>query len=158
MQLKLRQALESDIEEIHSIEKQCKREPWSVSMLRPEFSHPWSRFRVASLEEEIVAFCLSWLVPDELHILNIATLPFYQRNGIARKMMHDAFQIAHEADALRICLEVRVSNEPARKLYDSFDFKEVGRRKKYYKNPSEDALVLVKSFPQTNNESDTHET
>ncbi|MCB9643841.1 MAG: ribosomal protein S18-alanine N-acetyltransferase [Myxococcales bacterium] len=150
--LSLRQAKISDLPTICAIERLAHKHPWTLKALEPEFSHPWSRFRLAILrdplggDEEAVGYCLSWLLPGELHILNVAVLPDYRRLGIARKMMEDALRLARQADAAQIFLEVRISNEAAIALYRSFGFEQVGLRKKYYEKPVEDALVFVLSL------------
>jgi ribosomal-protein-alanine N-acetyltransferase len=150
--LSLRQATKADLATVCQIERAAQPHPWSLQALEPEFSHPWSRFRLAVLrdplggEEVPVGYCLSWLLPSELHILNVAVLPVHRRLGIARKMMEDALRLAREARALEIFLEVRISNTAAIALYRSFGFVQVGLRKKYYDKPIEDALVFVLSL------------
>ena len=150
--LSLRQATQADISAICRIERMAQPHPWSLKALEPEFTHPWSRFRLAVLrdplggEEIPVGYCLSWLLPSELHLLNVAVLPAYQRMGIGRKMLEDAIRIAREARVLEIFLEVRISNIAAIALYRAFGFEQVGLRKKYYDKPIEDALVFVLSM------------
>jgi ribosomal-protein-alanine N-acetyltransferase len=145
-----RKAELSDLPTICAIERASHPHPWSIQALEPEFTHPWSRFRLAILRDplhqypdEIMGYCLSWLMPAELHILNLAVLPAYRRKGVARRALLDTLQIARQAGVEEILLEVRASNQAAIALYQGFGFYQIGLRKKYYDKPVEDAWVLI---------------
>ena len=141
-------AVESDLPALWNIEEQSFHNPWSKDMLHQEISKPQAYFRVLHgpqfpTPEQPVGFCISWLIVDELHIHQIAIAPRYRRKGLGRLLLEDAMDIAHQQNVERLYLEVRASNEAALGLYQSFHFETVGLRRKYYRDPVEDAVVLV---------------
>ena len=77
-------------------------------------------------------------------INNIAVLPDFRRRGIAQELINAALSVCEDCSSLT--LEVRESNEPAISLYKKLDFSQVGRRKRFYENPTEDALIMTKFF------------
>ena len=81
---------------------------------------------------------------------NLAVIEAYRRNGVGRALMNELLASCKSLDLAFATLEVRASNTPAVSLYKSLGFKEVGRRKNYYKEPSEDALLLTKFFKEIN--------
>ncbi|MDO5015397.1 MAG: tRNA (adenosine(37)-N6)-threonylcarbamoyltransferase complex dimerization subunit type 1 TsaB [Eubacteriales bacterium] len=93
--------------------------------------------------EEILAYGGYTLHFDEAEILNIAVLDQARQKGVGRKLLTHLMRNAMSRGAERMTLEVRESNEPARRLYDSMGFKPCGRRKNYYEKPREDALILL---------------
>jgi len=97
---------------------------------------------VAIANGVVVGFAGIWLIIDEAHIINVAVLPEYRRNGIAKKLMVELLVRAKEKGAVCSTLEVRAGNEPAIKLYEGFGYVTVGRRKAYYHDNKEDALVM----------------
>ena len=102
---------------------------------------------VAEEDGHIVAYLLSHDAPDEVHLLQIAVHPDYQRQGLATQLGHRLF--ADKAGRSAIYLEVRASNEPAQLLYTALGFHTVGRRAAYYPPlPSgsrrEDAILMAR--------------
>lgn len=81
-------------------------------------------------------------VLDEAQILNIATHPDFRRKGYGKKITERLVSEANSRGIVSMTLEVRRSNEAARKLYESLGFYEVGILKNYYKYPTEDGLIL----------------
>ena len=79
---------------------------------------------------------------DEGEILNLAVAPAGRRHGLGRALVQDILDTLAERGVRHVFLEVRESNAPARALYAAHGFKEVGRRKQYYRRPVEDAIVL----------------
>lgn len=154
----LRHATLDDLPALCHLGQLTDSQSWNVRTLTPEFKHPWSIFRVAELrepppsldpalfpphsEEAIVAFCLCWHVPDEFQILNIATHPDFQGRGFAKRLIQDLLTHASLEGVAQVTLEVRPSNQAARGLYQRMGFQEVGRRRRYYRNPTEDGLLL----------------
>jgi ribosomal-protein-alanine N-acetyltransferase len=98
--------------------------------------------RAERAESDVVAYCAAWLIFDELHINNLAVHPQWRREGVARRLLTYVLAAADGAGAVRATLEVRMSNEPARRLYERFGFREAGTRPAYYRDPVEDALIL----------------
>jgi ribosomal-protein-alanine N-acetyltransferase len=86
------------------------------------------------------------IIADEAEILNLAVEPRRRRQGIASRLIEDAFATCKAAGVKTIFLEVRESNEAARNLYARIGFTENTRRPKYYRQPSDDALVLKRAI------------
>jgi len=82
-------------------------------------------------------------VSPEWELENIAVLPEFRRRGLARELLSVLLTHARQQGAERILLEVRQSNAPAIQLYEEAGFQQLGKRPDYYRNPSEDALILV---------------
>ena len=83
---------------------------------------------------------------DEGFICNIAVFPQYRRRGVATCLMESLIEYAKENDMTSISLEVRESNYSAQALYENFQFEVVGERRNFYANPTEDALIMTKTF------------
>jgi ribosomal-protein-alanine N-acetyltransferase len=128
------------------------------------FTNPWTRdMYLAELRSEGVSliflardkwrrpvgFCACWRVVDELHINNLAVLPEHRRHGVASALLLHVMAEGVRLGAKSATLEVRRSNEPARRLYERFGFSVVGIRRDYYTNPVEDALVLRREDLET---------
>jgi len=90
---------------------------------------------------EIAGYIMSWLVADELYITNLAVSPARRKTGVADSLIEHALQDAREHGATWCQLEVRVSNTPARTLYEKNGFREIGVRRGYYQD-GEDAAVM----------------
>jgi [ribosomal protein S18]-alanine N-acetyltransferase len=118
------------------------------------FSDPWSTqdfrdcvtfalFLVAEGEgERIVGYVVALDAADEGEILNLAVAPTGRRHGLGRALVEHVLEALRARGIRHVYLEVRESNAPARALYAGQGFREVGRRKQYYRRPVEDAIVL----------------
>lgn len=144
-------AQDQDLPAVIAIEQESFHTPWSCEMLSAELGLPQSRFRVlhqhnpfATRPGMLCGFCISWVMADELHLLQIAVAPAFRRQGWGRILLQDAVEIARTEEVRQILLEVRASNHAAIHMYHSFRFQTVGVRRGYYSNPTEDAVVLVK--------------
>jgi ribosomal-protein-alanine N-acetyltransferase len=91
----------------------------------------------------IVGYCCFWIVFGEVHIMNLAVHPDYRRKGIATRLVEVVTSISRHEMVQMVHLEVRKSNEFARKLYEKFGFRVIGVRPNYYTHPREDALLMV---------------
>ncbi len=129
-------------DDVAEIEKLCFTENWSAQLLENEFSNPLSRYFVAMYEGKTVGYCGYMIPASEGEILRVAVLPQYRRRGFARMLVLHLIEDAKALGLLSLELEVRENNHAARKLYENLGFEAVGRRKNYYKNPTEDALLL----------------
>ena len=83
---------------------------------------------------------------DEGYVTNIAVFPQYRRRGVATKLMKTLMKYAKDNEMSMLSLEVRPSNEAARKLYEDLGFSEEGRRKGFYRDPAEDGLIMTRFF------------
>jgi ribosomal-protein-alanine N-acetyltransferase len=97
---------------------------------------------------DVVGYVVIWLVADEAELANLAVAPGRRRQGIGRYLLDSAMGEALVGGATSLYLEVRESNVAARALYGGRGFLAVGRRPAYYRNPTEDALLLRYQPPQ----------
>ncbi len=135
---------ERDLDAVLAIEHASFTNPWTREMYLSEFEHSRvSHFYVVRDDREQVAgFCSIWLIVDELHINNVAIRPEDRGRGWGAALVMHVLREGARRGARRATLEVRRSNEPARRLYQRLGFELVGTRRNYYTNPVEDALIL----------------
>lgn len=132
-----------DLEGILAVDQATFERPWTREMYEWEARHSdVARFYVARHDGGVIAYLAGWVIFDELHINNLAVTPAWRRRGVAGTLLTHVLQAAAREGAVRATLEVRRSNEPARRLYERFGFAFAGVRKDYYRQPVEDALVL----------------
>jgi [ribosomal protein S18]-alanine N-acetyltransferase len=145
--LLVRRAGLADITAVWAIEQASFHTPWSRLSFLAELGHRNSHMLVAGPPSpqpwQTWGYLIFWVVLDEMHILNLAVDAAQRRRGIARRLLAAGLAQARELGAELAWLEVRPSNLAARKLYESFGFKEVGRRPGYYDDTREDALLLT---------------
>lgn len=133
----------ADIDRVLEIEKLCFPTPWSMEAFRIEIEeNRCARYFVAVYQEEIVGYGGMWVIIDEAHITNIAVHPRFRGQGIGEAIMRSLIEEAVSLGAVRMTLEVRISNKIAQKLYEKLGFQGVGIRKHYYSNNNEDALIM----------------
>lgn len=131
---------------IARLEAICFSDPWSEGSVASELSNPLSRWIVAMDGKTLVGYVGSQTVLGESDMMNIAVAPDARRRGIAQGLVEALIQVLKELDSHCLSLEVRASNEPAKALYGKLGFREIGRRRNYYRNPKEDALILRKEW------------
>ena len=131
-----------DLEAISEIEKVSINPPWSYKAICDFAECDTSRILVAKLDNVVVGYITYSVVLDEVQIANVATHPEYRRRGIGEKLLNFLYDESKASGMYVITLEVRQSNEPAINLYRKCGYDEVGRRKNYYKNPTEDAILM----------------
>lgn len=102
--------------------------------------------RIAEDEGSIAGVVIFRIVADEAEILNLAVQARCRRRGTGSRLMNDAMAACGAAGVKRIFLEVRDSNQAARQFYSRLGFKETGRRRQYYRAPTEDAVVLIRTL------------
>jgi [ribosomal protein S18]-alanine N-acetyltransferase len=107
--------------------------------LHPSSLHPSS---LQPSSSSLLALACLWTILDEAHITILAVHPDCQGQGLGYLMVTALMQAAWQREMEWVTLEVRVSNQAAIALYRQFDFTDVGKRKRYYQNPDEDALIL----------------
>lgn len=130
------------IPSIASIERECFSAPWNEKMIEEELSNPCAHYIVYECDGEVCGYVGLHSILDEGYITNIAVSEKHRRKGIASALLE---KLISDTEKLSfITLEVRVSNVPAISLYERFGFENVGTRKNYYTNPSEDALLMTK--------------
>ena len=119
---------------------------WSVNTLKNELQNPNSKYVVAKLNNEIVGFGGIWKAVDDIHITDIVVRKTQRNNGIGSAILYKLIEISKFDNNIKaLTLEVHSNNIPAQKLYEKFDFKRVGLRKKYYNN-TDDAIIMTKKL------------
>jgi ribosomal-protein-alanine N-acetyltransferase len=133
-----------DLDAVLEIEAASFTSPWTREMYVAELGNVGISFCYVARDQDgtILGFCSFWRVIDELHINNLAVAPPYRRRGIGSALMTYVLDEGARLGARRATLEVRRSNDVARRLYEQLGFSPAGVRPAYYTNPIEDALVL----------------
>ena len=137
-----------DLEEVMAIERASFRYPWSSRFFLQEFQVKCARSMLAVVDEKIVGYVLFWLLPNEIDIHNVAVLSAFRRRGIGRLLLNQVIAEGMRLSYLRVTLEVRRSNIPAQRLYESLGFNLDGVRKGYYSDDGEDALAMSLKLPR----------
>lgn len=133
-----------DLDDVAALEAACFTNPWTREMLEREL-HRSDVARVYVLKDGaggVAAFCTCWIILDELHINTIGVDPARRRQGLASTLMRHVMEAAARSGARRATLEVRASNNAARRLYERLGFVESAVRPQYYSQPEEDAIIL----------------
>ena len=131
---------------VAALEACCFSDPWSEKSVASELTNPLSLWLVAVADHVVVGYVGSQTVMGETDMMNVAVHPDDRRRGIARALIEALIQGLKDRDSHSLTLEVRASNLPAITLYTELGFLEAGRRKNYYRNPKEAALILRKEW------------
>ena len=134
------------VSQVAALERICFADPWSEMSIASELQNLWSYWLVALEDDRVIGYVGSQSSIDEADIMNVAVHPDFRRQGIAEALINRLVADLKERDIYALLLEVRVSNTPAITLYEKLGFSQVGRRKNYYHNPKEDALILRKEW------------
>lgn len=134
----------ADLDGVLAIEQASFNNPTTRAWYEGELKRPDVCFIyvLRTADQPVAAFCAFWLVAEQAHINNLAVLPELRGRGLGTQLLE---VITHEAARLGasvLTLEVRQSNDAARRLYERAGFYQDGVRKNYYTNPVEDALIL----------------
>ncbi len=141
----MRAARRDDLDDILAIEREAFTDPWSRGAFAVLFDDPRVYFAVAvGGDDRPRAYLAAWFVADEGEVATLAVAAQYRGRGMATRLLESVLAEAGRRGAATLYLEVRESNEAARRLYASHGFEEVGRRRHYYRRPREDARVLRK--------------
>ena len=134
------------LDEAAEIERLCFSEPWSPEALLYMCKSPNTHAVAVIIDGRLAAYGGCEFVLDEASIVNIATHPDFRRRGCASAIIDALEKFLSSKSVQNIFLEVRVSNMPARTLYEGKGFRTVGTRKNYYRFPTEDAAVMLKTI------------
>ena len=135
------------LDEVAELEKICFSDPWSRNLLAESLKDELSAFLVALDDGGYVAgYAGVKVVLDEGYIDNIAVRPDCRRRGVAGQLLQVFLNFAAANRLAFLTLEVRPSNTPAIALYEKYGFRTVGRRKNYYEHPTEDAVIMTRTF------------
>jgi len=137
---RIRPAELTDVPAVHAIEQRVFADPWSTQDFRDCVA--FALFLVAEEDQRVAGYAVALDAADEGDILNLAVAEGGRRRGLGRALVQAIVDNLAERGVREVFLEVRESNAAARALYTAFGFREVGRRKGYYRRPVEDAIVL----------------
>ncbi len=140
--VRIRGMAASDLEAVWKLEQECFSDAWSMKLLAEAASGEYDYFFLAEYEGQVCGYADLRILAGEGEIERIAVTEKRRRLGIGKKLMEEMVRFASGQGAEDLTLEVRLSNTAARKLYESCGFAEEGRRKGYYRNPPDDALIL----------------
>jgi ribosomal-protein-alanine N-acetyltransferase len=144
--ISLRDMRPADVADVAAIERSSFTTPWSENSIYSEIYGRYSITRVAELDGVIAGYVMAKLILDEGHLLDLAVHPKYRMRGIGRMLMEDVTRGLSFNGCKAFFLEVRASNAAALKLYADLGFNVVGTRKNYYKNPVEDAFIMMQTL------------
>ena len=142
--LLIREMKADDVEIVSKIESEVFFMPWSAKDFLEMAEADYAYYYVAELDGEIAGCCGIRNIAGDGEITNVVVAPSYRRRGIALKMMEYMLEEAVKAGIGDCTLEVRVSNQPAIRLYERLGFKGEGIRPHFYDKPDEDALIMWK--------------
>ncbi|UCE43138.1 MAG: ribosomal protein S18-alanine N-acetyltransferase [Candidatus Aminicenantes bacterium] len=143
--------VEEDLPSVIEIENISYPNPWQLSSFKGEIENrPISNPYVIIYRplEKIIGYIIYWHIKNEVQISNIAISPDYRQLGVGEGVLRNILLEMRHKRAEFVFLEVRPSNLAARRLYEKLGFTILGLRKGYYRNPSEDAIVMGKSLSQ----------
>jgi ribosomal-protein-alanine N-acetyltransferase len=140
----IRDMQEDDIPAVLEIEQISFSTPWDKQNFLNEIYNKYAFLKVAVFEENVIGYICANYILHESHILDLAVDPDFRRRGVATILMNEAIRELKKRGCVFMYLKVRVSNTGAQKFYELFGFKVETTRKKYYGNPDEDALLMMR--------------
>ena len=145
-----------DVDQVCAIEDATFATPWSRASIEREVTdNPCARYLLVTKGEEVLGYAGMWLVLDEAHITNVAIRADQRGKGLGEKLMRALVQLAADSGMNWMTLEVRASNAAAQRLYKKLGFINVGRRKGYYEDNREDAILMaLEHLPEGHPEND----
>ncbi len=147
--LRIEPMRECHLDAVLAIERRSFGAPWTRGMFEQEVAeHAFARPFVALDGGCVVGFAVSWFLADEAHLLNVAVDPGVRRRGIGRALVDHVLARARAEGRRLVTLEVRPGNAPARALYEALGFRAVARRRGYYTDTGEDAIVMVRRLDE----------
>ena len=144
--LEIRPLTYADLPQVIAIERRAFPTPWSLAMFVLELSKPSGICLAGLLDDRIVAYLVCSRYDSVWHLMNIAVDINLRRQGLATSLLERLFEMA-DRPSEQYTLEVRTSNEGAIRLYERFGFRAAGRRRAYYHDNREDALIMWRTLP-----------
>lgn len=144
MNIKIGQMEFAHLDLVVELDNRCFSIPWSRKMFMDELLNGHAKYYVAVEENgAITGYIGLHHVLDVAYITNLAVAPDFRRQGIGKALLTKALETCRSMDISSVTLEVRESNKIAISLYRRFGFSAVGKRINYYRNPIEDALIML---------------
>ena len=139
----VRKMLPADLHRVCAIENLCYTTPWSFNSFKYEIENSDAILKVAVFNSQIIGYVCIRTMLDMTHLMNIAVLPEFRRRGIGEMLLGNAVgELKHLRPDTKLTLEVRQSNTAAVRFYEKSGFNVTGMRKKYYKEPEDDAIIM----------------
>jgi [ribosomal protein S18]-alanine N-acetyltransferase len=145
--LDIRRLTYADLPQVIAIERRAFPTPWSLAMFVLELSKPSGICLAALQEGRIVGYLVCSRYDTVWHVMNVAVDDRLLRQGIASALLERLFEMGDKPNE-QYTLEVRTSNDAAIRLYEKFDFRAAGRRRAYYHDNREDALIMWRTVPE----------
>ncbi|HEX9332805.1 MAG TPA: ribosomal protein S18-alanine N-acetyltransferase [Anaerolineales bacterium] len=143
MKLTIRKMTLDDVPAVIELDQKSFSLPWPERSFRFELTdNSAARCWVAEVDGKVVGMIVVWLIVDEAHVATLATHPDFRRQGIAKILLAHTLRRLIDEGARSSFLEVRESNLIAQDMYRKFGYKEVGRRRRYYRDNDEDAILM----------------
>ena len=133
---------QDDADAVAELELKCFAMPWSRADFFRELKNELAEYVIGELDKKIVAYAGAWVSFDQAEVMHIAVAPELRGQGVGTLIFGELIKAVKARGATSITLEVRPSNTAAIKLYENFGLKSVGRRKGYYLDNGEDALIM----------------
>jgi ribosomal-protein-alanine N-acetyltransferase len=137
----IRRLTYADLPQVIAIERRAFPTPWSLAMFVLELSKPSGICLAAETDRGIVGYCICSRYDTVWHIMNVSVDPDHWRRGVATSILDELLRRVDD-EAPRFTLEVRTSNAGAIALYEQHGFRAAGRRRRYYQDNGEDALIM----------------
>ena len=144
--LEIRRLSYADLPQVIAIERRAFPTPWSLAMFVLELSKPSGICLAALRDGRLVGYLVCSRYDTVWHLMNVAVDPELRRQGIATALIERLFELA-DRPGERYTLEVRTSNGGAIRLYERLGFTAAGRRRAYYHDNREDAVIMWRSIP-----------
>jgi [ribosomal protein S18]-alanine N-acetyltransferase len=143
----IRQLTYADLPQVIAIERRAFPTPWSLAMFVLELSKPSGICLAALVDGQMVGYLVCSRYDSVWHLMNVAVDPSMQRRGIGSLLIDRLFELG-DRPSEQYTLEVRTSNDAAIRLYERFGFRGAGRRRAYYHDNREDALIMWRTAPE----------
>ena len=146
--ISLERMTEHDLVEVCAIEEVSELSAWGWDAYHNEMQSGMdtimlvARHDANSAEHQIAGFIVARVILDELHVNNVAVRPEFRGRGLGSALLEMTLKEARKRSATIAQLEVRAGNDAAQRLYQRCGFTVVGRRRNYYRQPTEDALLM----------------
>ncbi len=138
----IRPMTREDVPAVSAVDRLCFTLHWSENSFAAETTNTVGRYLVAELDGRIVGYIGAHVIMDEAHVTTFGVHPDCRRRGIGERLLVEMLRRAMDAGCRRVTLEVRESNLGAQALYRRYGFAPISRRRAYYSDDQEDAVVM----------------
>jgi len=142
----------SDLPQVLAMEAAIFSDPWPQDVFEEHLDESDAGGWVAIAQSRIIGYACCQFDSTRTHLTNLAVAPALRRKSIAKRLLACILSLTRERECELIYLEVRISNEAARRFYEALGFETVDRRIRYYEHPVEDALIMVRRLDQVHSD------